>query len=367
MHIILINFSLTLGVIIKNIIHYILKRHHKNSSIYICSIIFSISWILFIVVFNIINYCFKNGNDSELDDLLEYKSSLTNSEDNISENSKKIELELTDNFKSNNNFSTNINAQKSKIKTRQNIITNDIINNKDNINNIIINEDTNINIVNNNILLNNHDLNNTNSNNIIEINNNEINNKSIDDTINNKDIQNKIIFNEDSDINTNTNNILLNSTDFNNIANNNNSINEMNNNDTDDIKNKSIISSSSCDSIHFEFDTYESHKCTMELINNDRIKRKSMMGKTEPDAMSNNSGYSSIIHKKKFYTTDFFCCFLKISFDEFTFLIKIKSFSGYILSLIYNKKFMFIFFINLFSRLQKLKFKKDIKLILMAQ
>lgn len=271
------NCFLTLGVIVKNIIHYILKIYSKNSSIYICSIIFSISCFIFILVFNIINFYFPDESDSDLEDLFEYEPNLTffNNKNSV----ESIEIELTEerNKASNNRNINNIEA-KNNIK----ICDNNAIKN----NNININDDIN----NNNITNTNIYINNNNNNNLIN---------SLHRTISNKEQKN----------------------------------------DENDIDNKSIISTSSYDNIHLDdYNGYEAHKRVKELINIDRI-----------------------LHKKRFYSSDFFCCFLKISFDEFLFLIKIKSFTNYLLTLIGNPKFRAIMCINLFSRLQKLKFKQEYK------
>ena len=70
--------------------------------------------------------------------------------------------------------------------------------------------------------------------------------------------------------------------------------------------------------------------------------------------------FDLISSRKKFYTSDYYFGYLTIIFKDFKILIKIQSFVDFLLSL-FNWKLIFIIFINLFSRAQKLKFKEEYK------
>ena len=248
LHIILISGFMTLGVIAKNIIHHILKIYHKNSSIIICSIIFLCSWILFIIIFNLINHYFQyDNNNSDLEGLLEYNNiGFEKNELNMKVNSANFNLEMSQRI--------NTNAR---------------------------NNDKNIHIIYNNKSLINYDI------------------------------------------------------DFNNIK---NKVQpEIDEND-DDIEKEDIASMVSYESIALPNIDFEDHNRVKELIKTD-----------------------GVLEKKKFYTLDYFCCFLKISFDNFIFLIKVKNFKNYILQLAKNRKFRFIIYLNLLSRAQKLKSKEIYK------
>ena len=94
---------MTLGVIAKNIIHHILKIYHKNSSIIICSIIFLCSWILFIIIFNLINHYFQyDNNNSDLEGLLEYNNiGFEKNELNMKVNLANFNLEMSQRINTN--------------------------------------------------------------------------------------------------------------------------------------------------------------------------------------------------------------------------------------------------------------------------
>ena len=71
--------------------------------------------------------------------------------------------------------------------------------------------------------------------------------------------------------------------------------------------------------------------------------------------------YKIIKEDEQNYSTNYIGGFLMIKYNKIFTLIEIKGFGKYILSLFKNYKILLILFINLCSRLQKLKFKREYK------
>lgn len=285
LHILLTSMALTIGVIIKNLIHF----YFKISSIFVCSMIFLFASLFFLICCKLINYFSQNdkiNNDKIINNPIHEEN-----------NNKEMEMNL--NFESGNDNSLyNINND-----IDINIIGNDKIKDTDN----IISDDS--------------------------INKSIKNNEEIFDLDNDKQ---NILKNKNDDISKeleyNIPNNLINED--------NNRINlDIDNNENENKENNLINSSKEYELIKFE-DLSSTFTTTLEEITNHNI--------------------NLILKRKNFYTSDYYFGYLMISFDEFVFFIKIKSFLGFLKSLI-NSKFIFIFFVNLLSRAQKLKFKEEYK------
>ena len=71
----------------------------------------------------------------------------------------------------------------------------------------------------------------------------------------------------------------------------------------------------------------------------------------------------SLIKEGDKFPADYIFGYLVIKSDFSNIVINIKGFGGYLCSILKNKKFLLLIFINFFSRAQKLKFKTDYKII----